>query len=190
MDYRRLNDVTKKDCHPLPRIDTILDSLAGAQWFLTLDLKSGYWQVALEPAGREKSAFCLDGSLWQFLCNAAATFERLMERVMRGLGGKVVLIYLDDIIVYAPTVMEQFRLMEEVLNRLKTSGLKLNPMIYQLFCQETMFLGHVISKDGIYTDPRNIIDLETWPRPHTVSEYRSFLGLCTYYNGLSDSFLI
>ena len=98
VDYRRLNDVTKKDCHPLPRIDTILDSLAGAQWFSTLDLKSGYWQVALEPADREKSAFCLDRGLWQFtvmpfgLCNAPSTFERLMERVMRALVGKGALI--------------------------------------------------------------------------------------------------
>ena len=93
VDYRRLNDVTKKDCHPLPWIDTILDSLAGAQWFSTLDLKSGYWQVALEPADREKSAFCLDRGLWQFtvmpfgLWNAPAPFERLIERVMRGVVG-------------------------------------------------------------------------------------------------------
>ena len=104
VDYRRLNDVTKKDCHPLPRIDTILDSLAGAQWFSTLDLKSGYWQVALEPADREKSAFCLDGGLWQFtvmpfgLCKGPATFERLTERVMRGLVGKGVLIYLQQLL--------------------------------------------------------------------------------------------
>ena len=115
------------------------------------------------------------------LGNAPATFERIMERVMRGLVGKGVLIYLDDIIVYAPTVMEHFRLMEEVFNRLKTAGLKLNPMKCQLFCQETTFLGHVVSKDGIYTDPRKIIDLETWPRPQTVSEGRRFIGFCTYY---------
>ena len=111
------------------------------------------------------------------LCNAPATFERLMEQVMRGLVGKRVVIYLDDIIVYAPRVMEHFRLMEEVFNRLMIAGLKLNPMKCQLFCQETTFLGHVVSKDGIYTDPRKIIDLETWPRPQTVSEVRSFLGL-------------
>ena len=119
-------------------------------------MKSGYWQVALEPADREKSAFCLDGGLWQFtvmpfgICNALATFERLMERVMHELVGKGVLIYLDDIIAYTPTVMEHFRLIEEVFNRLKIAGLKLNPMKCQLFCQETTFLGHVISKDGIY----------------------------------------
>ena len=116
VDYRRLNNVTKKDCRPPPRIYYILDSLEGAQWFSTLDLKSGFWQVALEPADQEKSAFCLDDGLWQFtvmpfgLCNAPATFERLVERVMRGLVGKGVIMYLDDVIVYAHTVMEHFRL--------------------------------------------------------------------------------
>ena len=80
------------------------------------------------------------------ICNAPATFERLMDRVKSGLVGKGMLIYFDDIIVYAPTVMAQFRLMEEVFNRLKTAGLKLNPTKYQLFYQETTFLGHVVSK--------------------------------------------
>ncbi|GFX15357.1 hypothetical protein TNCV_3302861 [Trichonephila clavipes] len=85
VDYRKLNDVTKKDSYPLPRIDDTLDTLSGHKWFSTLDLKSGYWQVEIHPEDREKQG------LWQFkvmpfgLCNAPATFERLMETVLKGL---------------------------------------------------------------------------------------------------------
>ena len=88
VDYRKLNDVTKKDFYPLPRVDDTLDRLAGRQWFSTLDLKSGYWQV---PKDKEKTAFMTGNGLWQFkvmpfgLCNNPVTFERLMDRVLAGL---------------------------------------------------------------------------------------------------------
>jgi hypothetical protein len=112
VDYRKLNDVTKKDCFPLSRIDDTLDTLAGAKWFSTLDLKSGYWQVALHPDDKEKTAFSTGQGLWQFtampfrLCNAPATFERLMESVLRGLIYDAYLVYLDDIIVIGRTSQE------------------------------------------------------------------------------------
>ncbi|GFW30211.1 hypothetical protein TNCV_3067631 [Trichonephila clavipes] len=91
VDYRKLNDVTKKDSYPLPRIDDTLDTLSGHKWFSTLDLKSGYWQVEINPEDREKTAFTSGQGLWQFkvmpfgLCNAPATFERLMETVLKSL---------------------------------------------------------------------------------------------------------
>jgi hypothetical protein len=87
VDYRKLNDVTKKDSFPLPRIDDTLDTLSGAKWFSTLDLKSGYWLVDVHPDDKEKTAFSTGQGLWQFtvmpfgLCNGPATFERLMETV-------------------------------------------------------------------------------------------------------------
>ncbi|GFW48024.1 hypothetical protein TNCV_2402111 [Trichonephila clavipes] len=105
VDYRKLNDVTKKDSYPLPRIDDTLDTLSGHKWFSTLDLKSGYWQVEIHPKDREKTAFTSGQGLWQFkvmpfgLCNATATFERLMETVLKGLTFEACLIYLDDVII-------------------------------------------------------------------------------------------
>lgn len=104
MDYHKLNDLTKKDSYPLPRIDSTLDELAGSTWFSTLVLKSGYWQVEAEEKDREKTAFSVENGLWQYnvmafgLCNVPAKFEPLMENVLRDLR---CLIYLDEVIVHA-----------------------------------------------------------------------------------------
>ena len=88
IDFRTVNDLTKKDAHPLPRINDTLDTLGGAQWFSTLDLASGYWQVEVDPADREKMAFSTPDALCQFrvmlfgLCNASGTFQLLMEQAL------------------------------------------------------------------------------------------------------------
>ena len=109
VDYRQLNDATTKDAYPLPRIDDTLDMLAGKQWFSTLDLASGYWQVSLSQEARVKTAFATHSGLFQFrvmpfgLCNAPATFERLMDRVLQGLRWSRCLVYLDDIISLGST---------------------------------------------------------------------------------------
>ena len=99
VDYRMLNEVTQKDSYPLPRIDDTIDTLAGSRMFSTLDLKSGYWQVGIHPQDREKTAFSIGEGLWQFtvmpfgLCNAPATFERLMEYVLQRLNWRMCLVY-------------------------------------------------------------------------------------------------
>ncbi len=104
VDYCKLNDVTRKDAYPLPRIDDILDALQGSQYFSTLDLYSGYWQVKMDPADIDKTAFVTQQGLFSFtvmpifLSNAPATFERLTELVLSGLNWKICLIYLDDVI--------------------------------------------------------------------------------------------
>ena len=110
VDYRALNSITRKDSYPLPRIDDTLDTLAGMTWFSTLDLKSGYWQVELDPQDKEKTAFTTGRGLWQFkvmpfgLCNAPATFERLMEQVLANLPLQTALVYLDDILILWPNI--------------------------------------------------------------------------------------
>ena len=114
VDYRRLNSVTRKDVYPLPRIDDTLDSLAQQKYFTTLDLASGYWQVNMNPQSQEKTAFITHSGLYEFcvmpfgLCNAPATFQRLMEVVLRGLVRECCLVYLDDILVIGANLAKVF----------------------------------------------------------------------------------
>ncbi|UYV65014.1 K02A2.6-like [Cordylochernes scorpioides] len=194
VDYRRLNDLTKKDSYPLPRIDATLDTLSGSQWFSTLDLKSGYWQVSIHPEDREKTAFTTGNGLWQFkvmpfgLCNAPATFERLMETVLQGIPLETCLVYLDDIIVMGKSFEEHLINLERVLQKIRGARLKLNPRKCKPFKEKVRYLGHVISRQGIQTDPDQTETVRQWPVPRDVHQLRSFLGLCSYYRRFVPGF--
>ena len=141
VDYLKLNEATIKDAYPLPRIDESLDHLSGAQWFSTLDLCSGYWQVELEPDAKPKTAFVTKRGLFKFnvmpfgLCNAPASFKRLMETVLSGLQWDICLIYLDDIIVIAKSFEEMLQNLEKVFLRLSSAGLKLKAKKCHIFAE-------------------------------------------------------
>ncbi|MES9902836.1 MAG: reverse transcriptase domain-containing protein [Sedimenticola sp.] len=194
VDYRRLNSTTHKDAHPLPRIDDCLDALTGASVFTTLDCASGYWQVEVDEADREKTAFSTGSNLYQFrvmpfgLTNAPATFQRLMDLILCGLHWSACLVYLDDIILFSKTVGEHMVLVEEVLRRLQEAGLKLKPSKCQLFQEKVAFLGHVVSKDGTAPDIRNVEKVKNFPTPCSVREVKSFLSLASYYRRFVPEF--
>ncbi|KAJ8404027.1 hypothetical protein AAFF_G00343770 [Aldrovandia affinis] len=187
VDYRRLNAVTRKDSYPLPRIDDALDHISGSRWFSSLNLRSGYWQVELAPDARPKTAFTIGQGLWQFrvmpfgLCNAPATFEWLMERVLSHVPKQHCIVYLDELLVHAGDFEGALRHLREVFATIRQAGLRLNPKKCQLFWRETAFLGHVVSTDGMVTDPAKIDTVHDWRPPTNVSDLRSFLGLASYY---------
>ncbi|KRY54980.1 Retrovirus-related Pol polyprotein from transposon 17.6 [Trichinella britovi] len=176
VDYRRLNSVTRVDAQPIPRIDDTLDALAGAKWFSTLDLASGYWQVEVAERDREKTALSTPLGLFQFrvmpfvLCNAPATFHRLMQKALRGPTWKTCLFYLDDIIVFGKTEEEHLERLEGVLSRLQSVGLKIKPEKCQLMRQSVRYLGHIVTQHGVGTDPEKTAAFQEWPtsrlQPH------------------------
>lgn len=194
VDYRKLNAVTHKDSFPLPRIEESLASLSKAEWYSTLDLASGYWQVEVDPADQEKTAFTTPFGLYQFermpfgLCNAPATFQRLMQRCLGSHVYDCLLIYLDDIIVYSPDFHTHLQHLEQVFSRLQAHGLKLQPRKCRLFQRKVTYLGHVVSSQGVATDPEKTAAVQDWPTPTTVKQVRSFLGFAGYYRRFIPAF--
>jgi len=185
VDYRAVNAKTRKDAHPLPLISESLDILSGGCWFSTFDLRAGYHQLSVHPASREKTAFLTRRGIFHFrslpfgLCNSPASFSRMMNLAMIGLNYEVCLIYLDDIIVFSPDLDTHLSRLAQVLQRIKDMGLKLKPSKCQLLRRSVLFLGHIVSKDGVATDPAKVKIVKEWPTPRTCKEVRSFVGLCS-----------
>lgn len=187
VDYRKLNEVTRKDAYPLPRIDDALDSLANASWFSTLDLVSGYWQVEIDPKDKPKTTFITRQGLYEFnvlsfgLCNAPSTFQRLMDLVLADLQWSTCLVYLDDIIVFGRSFEEHLQRLDVVLGKLEGANLKVKPAKCNLFAKRVQYLGHVISAEGVRVDPAKVKVVREWPVPQNQTEVRSFVGLASYY---------
>ena len=187
INYRKLNSVTRKDVYPIPRIDDTLDTLAGSQWFSTLDMVSGYWQVEVGVEDREKTAFCTLNGLFEFkvmpfgLCNGPATFQRLMDLVLAGLQMSHCLVYVDDVIVMGRSFQEHLHNLRQVFERLREAGLTLKPSKCAFFQTEVFYLGHIISRKGVSTDPAKIDKVVRWPTPKSAKDAQQFLGLAGYY---------
>ena len=195
IDFRALNEVTVKDAYPIPRIGQTLDALEGASVFSSLDLASGYWQVPLAPNDRHKTAFVTpDGGLYEFvkmpfgLCNAPATFQRLMNEIFKHILYKFVLIFLDDVLVFSQNEDQHLQHLEETFVLLRKANLKLKPKKCCFFQSEVSYLGHVINADGTKPDPLKKEAVKTWQKPKTVTRVRSFLGFCSYYRRFVKGF--
>ena len=194
VDYRRLNAKTIPDAYPLPRIDDSLDALGGAKLFSTLDLASGYHQVAMSETDREKTAFITPFGLFEYLrmpmglSTAPATFQRLMQTTMNDLVFQVLLVYLDDLLVYSKNFEEHLERLQIVFDRLREVGLKLNPKKCNFARTSVEYLGYTVSGNGIATSDSKIRAVNDWPAPKTLRDLRSFLGFASYYRRFVDGF--
>lgn len=194
VDFRKLNQITKKNSYPLPLIDDILVLLGGAKYFTSLDLKSGYWQVAMSEEDKEKTAFTTTHrGLHQFtrmpfgLSNAPSIFQEVMSHVLEGYRNFTTA-YLDDILIFSSTLEEHLKHIDLVFERLRSHGLKLKLKKCSFLKTETNYLGFVINTDGIKPDQKKVEAIRSLPSPTCVKEVRSFIGMCSYYRRFIPNF--
>jgi hypothetical protein len=187
IDYRRLNDITVKNRYPMPILDEILDELAGTQYFTKLDMRSSYHQVRMKSEDEYRTAFKTHQGHYQFrvmpfgLTNAPANFWGLMNEVLAPFLRKFVLVFLDDILIYSPTLEEHIVHLTQVLEQLREHQLYMK-MSKRSFAQTQLsYLGHIISDKGVATDSSKISTMVECPTPTNVTEVRGVLGLTGYY---------
>lgn len=187
VDYRAVNKLTVRNRFPIPRIDDLLDSLNGARFFSTLDLKAGYHQIRLAPEDVPRTAFNTPFGHYEYrvlpfgLTNAPATFQTVMNDILRPYLNKFVLVYLDDIMVFSKTAEEHEQHLRLVLQALRNNQLYANAKKCKLNVREVEFLGHVVSRDGLKVDPKKTQAVNDWPRPTDLTQLRGFLGLSNYF---------
>ena len=193
VDYRALNKATVKDVFPLPRVDDVFDQMKNAKFFSKLDMQQGYHQMRVKPDDVHKTAFRTRFGNWSWLvmpfglCNAPASWQRLMQVTLEGLE-RFCAVYLDDIAIWSATADEHVQHVTAVLQRLRKHRL-FAKMKKCVFMQPSMeYLGHVISVEGISMDPSKVKAILQWPAPSDVSQLRSFLGLAGYYRRFCRGF--
>ncbi|KFM71017.1 Transposon Ty3-I Gag-Pol polyprotein, partial [Stegodyphus mimosarum] len=194
IDYRKLNSITKFPVYPLPVIEEIIRKIKSTRYMTTLDLTSGYYQIAMKPEDIHKTAFITKSGTYAFLrmpfglCGAPSTFQRAMDIVLKPVLGKSTLIYLDDIIITSSSLEQHIKDLQEVFSLLKEAGLTINASKCKFATKELKYLGYKISQKGIETQDSKIKAIKSFPPPKTAKKLSSFLGLCSYYRSFIKDF--
>ncbi|GBG91271.1 hypothetical protein CBR_g52156 [Chara braunii] len=196
IDYRGLNAINVKNKEPLPRIDDLLDRVQGCRYFTKIDLKSRYHQIAILPEDQHKTAFQTRYGLYEFvvmpfgLANAPGTFQHAMNRIFHDYLDKFVIVYLDDILIFSKTVEEHVAHSDKILSLLRQHKFKINGEKCEFGRTRVLYLSHEISAEGLKPDDAKVASIRDWPRPQSVTEMRSFLGMTGYYRNFVENYSI
>jgi len=194
VDFRKLNEVTLNEFHPLPSITEILDRLGSCTLFSVIDLTQGFYQIPLSKESREYTAFSTLEGHWEFkrltmgMKQSPSLFAKLMSTVLSGLIGLKCLVYLDDIIVFGKNLEDHNNKLIDVFERLKINNLKIEPNKCNLLRRECLYLGHIITEHGIKPDQSKIKSILEYPIPKNIKHIKSFLGLSGYYRKFIQSY--
>jgi hypothetical protein len=186
VDYRALNKLTVKNRYALPRIDDIFDKLQGAKWFTSLDLAQGYHQIRISEEDVPKTAFRTPIGHYQYkvlcfgLTNAPATFQSVMNDMFKG-SEEFCCVYMDDILIFSKTEREHIWHVQRILEVLRQNKFYAKLSKCDFMKKQLLYLGHIISSEGIKPDPAKIAVVKDWPEPDNVHKLRSFLGFCNYF---------
>ena len=194
VDYRKINNITITDAHPLPRIDELLEKFRKGRWFTSIDLASGYWQVEMNHDDKDKTAFTCHLGLYEFnvmpfgLKNAPPTFQRLMNKVLKEYLDDFVIVYIDDILIYSKTYEEHLEHLEKVFERLREANLMIKLKKCKFCMPNVEFLGHIVGRDGLQPDPTKIDKMRNLKPPVDLTTLRGALGLFSYYRKFVKGF--
>ncbi|GJV82831.1 reverse transcriptase domain-containing protein [Tanacetum coccineum] len=194
IDYRKLNEATRKDHFPLPFMDQMLERLAGNEYYCFLDGFSGYFQIPIDPKDQEKTTFTCPYGTFAYrrmpfgLCNAPGTFQRCMMAIFHDMIEKTMEVFMDDFSVFGNSFSTCLSNLEKMLKRCEDTNLALNWEKSHFMVKEGIVLGHKISKKGIEVDKAKIDVIAKLPHPTTVKGIRSFLGHAGFYRRFIKDF--
>mmetsp|Transcript_71211 Transcript_71211/g.148592 ORF Transcript_71211/g.148592 Transcript_71211/m.148592 type:complete len:951 (+) Transcript_71211:1853-4705(+) len=186
VDYRALNRNTVRDKFPLPHHEDLFDELKDSKWFSKIDLLWGYWHIPIDPEDKPKTAFVTQWGLFQWavlpfgLSNAPSAFSRMVGNILKPCRDFAIA-FIDDVLIHSRTLEDHIKHVSRVLSLLEENSLRTKPSKCEFFVQETTFLGHLISSEGVAPDPKKTDAIEQWPSPRDQHQLRSFLGLASYY---------
>jgi hypothetical protein len=189
-----LNKVTIRNKYLLPRIEDLFDQLRGASVFSKIDLRSGYYQLRIQPSDIPKTAFITKYELYEFtvisfgLTNALAYFMYLMNSVFMDYLDKIVVVFIDDILIYSQNEQEHEEHLRKVLQRLRDCQLYAKLSKCEFWISEVLFLGHILNREGLAVDPKKVAAILDWKAPEDVQGIKSFIRMAGYHRCFIDDF--